>query len=130
LYQDNLRYSKDPDLIGDVNVVATGASSLVIKEAEAVRRNEFLQVTANPFDMQITGLKGRSEVLRSVAQGLELNTDKIVPPEEDIMAQAQQAAAQQQVAQGTQGQPKVGSNETLSNGAAVTDNFSPNSLTP
>jgi len=130
LYNYNMMYDQDPTIKGDAQVVARGAVSLMRIESMQLRRNEFLQVTANPFDMQITGLKGRSEVLRSVAQGLELNTDKIVPPEEDIMAQAQQAAAQQQVAQGTQGQPKVGSNETLSNGAAVTDNFSPNSLTP
>ena len=33
-YQRNLRYSDDPDLIGDVQIVARGAMSLVVKEAD------------------------------------------------------------------------------------------------
>ena len=30
-YQRNLRYSEDPDLIGDVQIIAKGAMSLVVK---------------------------------------------------------------------------------------------------
>jgi hypothetical protein len=104
-----------------------------------LRRNEFLQVTANPIDMQITGVEGRAEVLRSVASGLDLNTDKIVPPEEDLQQKLQAQQAQAQVAQGTQGKPPApaqgqqgysASKETLQDGSATTDNFSPNSMTP
>lgn len=97
LYQDNLRYSKDPDLIGDVNVVATGASSLVIKEAEAVRRNEFLQVVLNsPVAQQIVGMDGTAELLRDQAKNLSGNVDRIVPSRQQLSVVEQQ---QQQIAQ-------------------------------
>jgi hypothetical protein len=97
LYQDNLRYSDDPDLIGDVNIVATGASSLVIKEAEAVRRNEFLQVVLNsPVAQQIVGMDGTAELLRDQAKNLSGNVDRIVPSRKQLSVVEQQ---QQQIAQ-------------------------------
>ena len=97
LYQDNLRYSKDPDLIGDVNIVATGASSLVIKEAEAIRRNEFLQLVLNsPVAQQIVGMNGTAELLRDSAKNLSGNVDRIVPDRKELAVVQQQ---QQQIAQ-------------------------------
>lgn len=91
LYQDNLRYSDDPDLIGDVNIVAKGATSLVIKEAEAVRRNEFLQVVLNsPVAQQIVGLDGAAELLRDQAKNLSGNVDRIVPDRQQISTIQQQ----------------------------------------
>jgi hypothetical protein len=97
LYQDNLRYSDDPDLIGDVNIVATGASSLVIKESEAVRRNEFLQVVLNsPVAQQIVGMDGTAELLRDQAKNLSGNVDRIVPSRQQLSVVEQQ---QQQIVQ-------------------------------
>lgn len=99
LYQDNLRYSKDPELIGDVNIVATGATSLVIKEAEAVRRNEFLQVVLNsPVAQQIVGMDGTAELLRDQAKNLSGNVDRIVPDRQQlsVVQQQQQTIAQLQ----------------------------------
>lgn len=103
LYQDNLRYSEDPDLIGDVNIVAKGASSLVIKEAEAVRRNEFLQVVLNsPVAQQIVGMDGAAELLRDQAKHLSGNVDRIVPDRQQVSVIQQQqqmiAQLQQQIA--------------------------------
>jgi len=114
LYQDNLRYSDDPDLIGDVNIVAKGASSLVIKEAEAVRRNEFLQVVLNsPVAQQIVGMDGTAELLRDQAKNLSGNVDRVVPDRKQMsMIQQQQqiiAQLQEQMAMltgmGPDGQP-------------------------
>lgn len=80
LYQDNLRYAQDPDLIGDVNIVAKGAASLVIKEAEAIRRQEFLTLVLNsPVAQQIVGMDGAAELLREQARNLSGNPDRIVP---------------------------------------------------
>jgi hypothetical protein len=114
LYQDNLRYSDDPDLIGDVNIVAKGASSLVIKEAEAVRRNEFLQIVLNsPVAQQIVGMDGTAELLRDQAKNLSGNVDRVVPDRKQMnMVQQQQqiiAQLQEQLAMltgmGPDGQP-------------------------
>jgi hypothetical protein len=94
-----LRYSNDPDLIGDVNIIATGASSLVIKEAEAVRRNEFLQVVLNsPVAQQIVGMDGTAELLRDQAKNLSGNVDRIVPSRQQlsVVEQQQQTIAQRQ----------------------------------
>lgn len=101
LYQHNLRYSQDPDLIGDVSIVAKGAMSLVAKEAAAVRRNEFLQVVlTNPVAQQIVGLPGTTELIRDAAKQLDMPVDKIVPTREEIeqmvaMQQQQQAMMMQ-----------------------------------
>lgn len=128
LYNHNMLYATDPTLKGDAQVVAQGAVSLMRLESLQLRRNEFLNVTMNPVDTQITGLEGRAEVLRAAAKGLELNTDRIVPPPEVL---------QQRLQAGVPGQPgaaPVGggqmSGETLGDGSATTDNFSPNSMTP
>jgi hypothetical protein len=99
LYQDNLRYSDDPDLVGDVNIVATGATSLVIKEAEAVRRNEFLQTVLNsPVAQQIVGMDGAAELLRDQARNLSGNVDRIVPSRKQVgtIQQQQQMIAELQ----------------------------------
>jgi hypothetical protein len=57
---------------------------------------EFLQHTNNPVDMKITGIKGRSEVLRSVSETLGMNSTRIVPPEDvlDKMEQEEKQEAQ------------------------------------
>lgn len=136
LYYYNMRYSDDPDLKGDVKVVARGAMAMAVKESAQVRRNEFLAATANPIDMQIMGLEGRGEVLRESAKGLDMNTDKVVPPmavlkERQAMmaAQQQMAAAQgQDPAQGgpaTDGSEATNNSQALMNGAPVTDNYQP-----
>jgi len=99
LYQDNLRYSQDPDFIGDLKVVAKGAQSLVIKESEAIRRNEFLQlVLSSPVASQIVGMNGTAELLRDAARNLSGNVDRIVPdrPTVDIIQQQQETILQLQ----------------------------------
>ena len=96
-YQRNLRYSDDPALIGDVQIVARGAMSLVVKEAEAVRKTEFLRlVLESPVAQQIVGLPGTAELLRDLAGNLNTNVDRLVPSREDVQKQQAQQQAQQQ----------------------------------
>jgi hypothetical protein len=135
LYYYNMRYGTDPDLKGDINIVARGAVSLIVKEQAQVRQNQFLQIAlTSPFAQQIIGVEGVAELLRQGAKTLDMNPDRIVPPVEIIkqrMAQAQaaQLAQQQQLAQAT-GQveaggspPNPGQGAQLQNGAPVTNNF-------
>lgn len=119
LYYYNMRYGDDPDLKGDVNVVARGAMSLMVKESAQVRRNEFLARTANPIDMQIMGPEGRAYLLRESARTLDLDTDKIVPSLSLLKAKQFAAMGLQPPAAGG------GSGQELMNGAPVTDNFGP-----
>lgn len=111
LYFYNMMYSDDDDLKGDINVVANGASALMVKEAAQVRRNEFLAATINPVDMQIVGLAGRAAILRETVKTLDMDPDDIIPAPEILKAkQAVMEAQQAQVAaQGAQaGGPQPG----------------------
>ena len=78
-----------------------------------MRRNEFLQTTANPVDLQIVGAKGRAYLLREVAASLQMDTDKLVPTPEQLEFKEQQIQAaqmeqmQQQMALQQQQQPEA-----------------------
>jgi hypothetical protein len=137
LYYYNMRYGDDPDLKGDINIIARGATSLVVKEQAQVRQNQFLQVALqSPIVQQVIGMEGIAELLRQSAKTLDLNPDHIVPPVEILkqrMAQQQQMAAQQQMMLNQQnGQAQAGGTPPaqsggaqLQNGAPVTNNFAP-----
>lgn len=107
-YQRNLRYSDDPDLIGDVQIVATGAMSLVVKEAEAVRKTDFLRlILESPVAQQIVGLPGTAELLRDLAGNLNTNVDRLVPSREDVQKQQEIAQAQAMMMQEMQAQQQA-----------------------
>ena len=86
IYRWNMLFSDDMSIKGDADVIMKGTSSLV-KEQVNLRRNEFLQTTANEFDMEVVGMKGRAAILREVAEGLEMDVDKIIPSEQEIEIQ-------------------------------------------
>jgi len=77
-------------LRGDESISVLGVNVAMQRETQRQRQLEFLQITANPIDAQITGIKGRASVLRSVANGIGLDGEDIVPPEEEIAAMANQ----------------------------------------
>jgi hypothetical protein len=105
LYFYNMRYSTDPDLKGDINVVATGASDLVNKEADSQRQEAFLQAAvSNPLVQQVVGLEGIANLLHEQAKKLGLNADEIVKPIA-ILKQQWQAQQQAQAQAALAGQP-------------------------
>ena len=109
LYIHNMMYDSDIYIKGDFNVVAKGAVGLVAKEQISIRRNEFLQATANQVDMQIVGLEGRAYILREVAKSLQMDTDKIVKEPDRLKFEAEKMQAMQamqalQMQQNQQGQ--------------------------
>jgi hypothetical protein len=96
-------------LTGQETVRVMGVNVALQKETQRSRQLEFLQITANPVDMQIVGPKGRAALLRSVSSTLGLDGQAIVPSDEELDKQTQQAqqlaamAAQAQGAQAPQG---------------------------
>lgn len=102
-YQRNLRYLQDPDMVGDVKILARGAQALVVKEAEAVRKSEFLRmVLESPVAQNIVGPTGTAELMRDLANNLgATNVDRLVPSREELEQRiaAQQAMAMQQMQQ-------------------------------
>jgi len=104
----NMRYDPDESIKGDVEVVAKGAINLAVKETVNVRRIEFLNATANPFDIEIIGKDGRAAILREVAKGLQMPVDEVVPSREKSAYDQQQAAlAASAVAQMQSAQPSA-----------------------
>ena len=89
-------------LRGDESIVVKGVTAVLAKDTERARQLEFLSLTGNPMDMQITGIEGRAAVLREIAGGLGLPGERVVPTEEELKArqatalEAQQAGAQAQ----------------------------------
>jgi hypothetical protein len=104
LYIHNMMYDPDQYIKGDFNVTAKGAMGLLAKEQLQIRRNEFLQATANPVDLQIVGMEGRAYLLREVARSLQMDTDKIVPTLDQLKFRQEQAAQMAQMAQQAQQQ--------------------------
>lgn len=93
----NMRYDPDESIKGDAQVVAKGAVNLAVKETVNVRRVEFLNATANEFDIEIIGKTGRAALLREVAKGLQMPVDDIIPSRERLKMQDRLAAAQPQM---------------------------------
>jgi hypothetical protein len=110
LYDHLMIYDDDVSIKGDMQIVASGVVGTLLKETMMARRNEFMQMTANPFDLQIIGPAGRAELLRQAANGLNIDVDKIVPKPEEILAaekarqEAEAAAAEQAMMQQPQPQ--------------------------
>lgn len=109
-------------LSGQEQVAVRGVDVALQKETQRQRQIEFLQATANPMDAQIMGMKGRANVLRSVATTIGINGGDVVPPEDEMerreaemqmMQQMQQMGAQAQG--GQQGLPGPGAGEPREN---------------
>lgn len=127
-YEFVLRYVGDPDMKGDLNIVARGALSLVARDSAQVRRNEFLNIALNsPVVQQMIGPEGIAELLRSTTRTLDLESGDIVPSTSEVkmrVAAMQAAAAAQAQAEAEQGTPaKPPQKKKLVNEAPVTDNF-------
>lgn len=124
LYTYNMMFEDDESVKGDAQVEARGAIALMQLETLQLRRNEFLQATANPIDAAIVGEDGRRAVLREVAKGLEMDINQVVPKE------AQPQPQQPTAGQGPNGQQAMSTpnEEQLFTGQPVTDNFSNNSM--
>lgn len=93
---------------GDELIVVKGVNHAVKREQDRMRQLEFLQLTANPIDMAIVGPEGRANILRSVAQNLGLEHERVLPDDDEIRANI---AAQQQAQVAQQQQPGAGGSE-------------------
>lgn len=105
----NVISSDSVKFTGDVNVVPRGSEILTMKGASEMRRNEFVQLLANPAYLEIVGMEGIADILREMAKSLGLGHN-IVPSrlelkqkqEESKAMQQQQMQMQQEEAQGKQ----------------------------
>ncbi len=77
-------------LTGEESVKVLGVNVAIQRETMRSRQLEFLTATANPIDAQIMGPKGRSVVLRSVADGIGILGEEIIPSDEALAEIKQQ----------------------------------------
>lgn len=93
-YVEIMMKDPDPDIKGDVKVIASGSAAILIKEQMLENNKEFLQITTNEYDMAIMGKRGRARLLAEIAE--KLSIDKLVLPSDEELA-AQEQAEQQRV---------------------------------
>jgi hypothetical protein len=98
LYDIIMMTDKSGLLTGNEQVRVMGVTVAIQRETQRSRQLEFLQITANPIDMQIMGPEGRAAVLRTVSEGIGMPGQDIVPPD-DVIKEKMQAAQQAQLAQ-------------------------------
>jgi hypothetical protein len=84
-------------LTGEESVKVMGVNVAIQRETQRSRQLEFLSATANPIDAQIMGPKGRSVVLRSVAQTIGIQGEEIIPSDEELQQIKVQQDQQRQV---------------------------------
>jgi hypothetical protein len=84
-------------LTGREEIRVEGSQATIQKETQRQRQLQFLQLTANPVDMQIVGLIGRARVLRAISGGLDLGDD--IVPDDDTLQSQQEAQQRLQAAQ-------------------------------
>lgn len=75
----NMRFNPDNTIKGDLQARGKGSTEMMIKEQLALRRKEFLQLTNNQIDLQITGLEGRRYALGETAKAMDLDASKLIP---------------------------------------------------
>ena len=83
-YELNMRYLDDPSIKGDITPRPRGALGMLVREQQSLRRMEFLNFTNNPTDIEIMGIRGRANLYREVARGLDMPEGSIIPSDEDI----------------------------------------------
>lgn len=76
-------------LIGDYKMVAEGTSALAAKEQQTMRKNEFVQATSNPIDVQLIGTENRRRMLFDIAKNLGIDLDENMFGQQQIPMQQQ-----------------------------------------
>jgi hypothetical protein len=99
LYTYLMLFDDDNSIKGDISIVASGSASLVAKEQQQIRVQELMNLTNNPIDQKIIGLRGRARMLRYVLKLHDYGDDieGIVPTDEDIAAQEKAEQQMQQM---------------------------------
>lgn len=84
----NMRYDPDPEIKGDIDIIALGSSSLIERAGIRGRRVELLQAIANTPESQIPGMdmlmaRVRLAILTETARDLDIDSDKF-PAEDEV----------------------------------------------
>lgn len=95
LFHFNMEFGTDEEAKGDLKIVPRGSTALIQKEVQSQRLLQFLSLVSNPMD---AALVDRSQLLRDIAQSMDIDPDEILKSMEQL--QAEQQALQAEALQG------------------------------
>lgn len=114
MFAFNMQFDFDPDIKGDIEVVARGTDSLMRNEVRSQRLTQFLQVVSNPM---LAPYAKFPYLLREISQSMDLDPDKTTNTSLEAMAQAQILKIMMQGMQGSgNGNPAPSGNDPNGNG--------------
>ena len=100
LFHFNMEFGTNEKAKGDLKIVPRGSTALVQKEVQSQRLLQFLSLVSNPMD---AALVDRNQLLRDIAQSLDIDPDEVIKSEERL--QAEQALQNQALAGAIPGGP-------------------------
>jgi hypothetical protein len=129
LFAFNMQFNFDPNIKGDLDVIARGTESLMRNEIRSQRLIQFMQMSANPT---MAPFVKYDYILRELAASMDLDEDKILndPREAAIQAKmmAEIAAMMPQPPQGEQaiqGNPEAIADPTGTGGGTIAPGNAP-----
>lgn len=129
LFAFNMQFNFDPNIKGDLDVIARGTESLMRNEIRSQRLIQFMQMSANPT---MAPFVKYDYILRELAASMDLDEDKILndPREAAIQAKmmAEIAAMMPQPPQGeqaVQGNPEAIADPTGTGGGTIAPGNAP-----
>ena len=91
LFHFNMEFGTDEEAKGDLKIVPRGSTALIQKEVQSQRLLQFLSLVSNPMD---AALVDRPQLLRDIAQSMDIDPDEILKSMEQLQAEQQALQAQ------------------------------------
>ena len=101
LFHYNMEFGTNEKAKGDLKIVSRASTALIQKEVQSQRLLQFLSLVSTPMDLQVVD---RTQLLRDIAQSMDIDPDEIIKSEERIRAE-QQALQNQALAAASAGGP-------------------------
>ncbi len=92
MFYNNMLYHPDQNIKFDAKVHATGSSSMIAREKNAMAKQNLLQMTSNPMDMELMGKERRARLLSAIAEDSDLAD--FMPSEKEVADKLAQQAKQ------------------------------------
>ncbi len=103
MFRFNMQFNFNPDIKGDLEVVARGTESLMANEVRSQRLMGFLQVASNPA---LAPFAKFPYIIREIAKSMELDPEKVTNNMDEAALQAEILKGMQGEQQPQQGQPQ------------------------
>ena len=75
LFQWNMQFNEDTEIVGDLHIKARGTSSMMMKEVRSQRLMTFMQTASNP---SLAPFVKWHTILREIAKTLDIDPDKVI----------------------------------------------------